>query len=89
VPRARVILTEGFISDASGISGDDSLARVESLLRALADYPDLGSPLARPSLSNRFGDDVRKMVIGRYLLVYRHVGDEVRVLGLRYGPSVR
>ena len=69
------------------IYSDALLSRIYSAVSSLVTFPDSGSPLARKSLVERYGEGIRQLVVSRFVIAHRHVGDTPDVLALVYGPS--
>lgn len=89
VTRASVLHTSAFEDQLAELESDDLFERIVSLEEVLRDLPDMGSPLVRDSLIRRYGANIRKLGVGRCLLVYRHVDDEVRMLGIIAARAIR
>lgn len=64
-------------------------AHIRSAIANLQTFPDMGTSDARDSLKERFGEDIRVLVVEGYLVVYRHADDHVDVLALVSVRSVR
>jgi plasmid stabilization system protein ParE len=87
--RARVATTELFHEDLARVSSKRVLKLVAQALINLAAFPDMGRVARSPSLTSRFGEGVRTLVCGKYLLVYRHAEDAVQALALYPARIVR
>ncbi len=88
MPRARLRIAEEFSIGLSEIYSARLLSRIEKVVRSLAEFPEMGSPLVRPSLTSQYGENLRKIAIETFLIVYRYDEQTVDVLALVYGPSV-
>lgn len=88
MPRAKLRIAEEFSIGLSEIYSARLLSRIEKVVRSLVEFPEMGSPLARPSLTSQYGDNLRKIAIETFLIVYRCDGQTVDVLAFVYGPSV-
>jgi hypothetical protein len=87
--HAILRVTESFIEDTGRIYSPRVNERIRQCLNMIEHNPDIGSPLARPYLTERYGADIRTVAISTFVLVYRHNGDFVDVLALVYGPTIR
>lgn len=81
-------IADEFTDALAEIYSDALLSRIYSAVSSLATFPDSGSPLARKSLVERYGEGIRQLAVSRFVIVYRHVGNTVDVLALVYGPSI-
>lgn len=81
-------IADEFTDALTEICSDVLPLRIYSAASSLATFPDSGSPLARKSLDERYGEGIRQLPVSRFVIVYRHVGDTVDVLALVYGPSI-
>lgn len=70
------------------IYSDALLSRIYSAASLSATFPDGGSPFARKSLVERYGEGIRQLVVSHSAIAHRHVGDTLDVLALVYGPSI-
>jgi plasmid stabilization system protein ParE len=71
-------------------SGSAAVAQhARRLLDNLAAFPDMGRVAQSPSITSRFGEGVRTLVCGKYLLVYRHAEGVVQALALYPARAVR
>ena len=77
---ASVVLTERFVSDASGIWSDKALDRIRRCVLSLEAFPEMGSPDVPPSIRKEFGDGIRKVVVAPFDLVYEYEPKEDRVI---------
>lgn len=89
MPRHKVELSDRFMDDVrqSGSAAEAQHAR--RLLDNLAAFPDMGRVAQSPSITSRFGEGVRTLVCGKYLLVYRHAEGVVQALALYPARIVR
>ena len=86
MPRHKVELSDRFMDDVRQ-SGSAAVAQhARRLLDNLAAFPDMGRVAQSPSITSRFGEGVRTLVCGKYLLVYRHAEGVVQALAL-YPPA--
>ena len=89
MPRHKVELSDRFMDDVRQ-SGSAAVAQhARRLLDNLAAFPDIGRVAQSPSITSRFGEGVRTLVCGKYLLVYRHAEGVVQALALYPARIVR
>ncbi|MEE0028201.1 MAG: type II toxin-antitoxin system RelE/ParE family toxin [Atopobiaceae bacterium] len=89
MPRHKVELSDRFMDDVRQ-SGSAAVAQhARRLLDNLAAFPDMGRVAQSPSITSRFGEGVRTLVCGKYLLVYRHAEGVVQALALYPARIVR
>lgn len=89
MPRHKVELSDRFMDDVRQ-SGSAAVAQhARRLLDNLAAFPDMGRVAQNPSITSRFGEGVRTLVCGKYLLVYRHAEGVVQALALYPARIVR
>lgn len=89
MPRNKVELSDRFMDDVRQ-SGSAAVAQhARRLLDNLAAFPDMGRVAQSPSITSRFGEGVRTLVCGKYLLVYRHAEGVVQALALYPARIVR
>lgn len=87
--KVVVATTELFYENLAGITSSRVLKQVAGFLVSLATFPDMGKLAQSVTLTSRFGEDIRTLVCGSYLLVYRHTGKTVCVLALYPARLVR
>ena len=88
MPSAQLRIAEEFSVSLAEIYSDNALSRIESAVRNLAQFPEMGSPRVRRCLVELYGDGLRQIPVSTLLLVYRYDGRTVDVLALVYGPAV-
>lgn len=89
MPRHKVELSDRFMDDVRQ-SGSAAVAQhARRLLDNLAAFPDMWRVAQSPSITSRFGEGVRTLVCGKYLLVYRHAEGVVQALALYPARIVR
>lgn len=71
------------------IRSERELGRIQRLETLLAEYPDLGSPLVRPSFVERFGEGIRTYPVGSHTVFYRHEGGVVRMCAVVSSRTIR
>ena len=86
----KVVYTEGFVSDAASVELDAKLQEVRETTELLATLPTLGSRDFPLSICEAFGDDVRKLNVHPFLVIYRYSesDDIVHILGAGLGASL-
>ena len=88
MPSAGLRIAEEFSAALAEIYSTRVLSRIESVVRSLAQFPEMGSPRVRRCLIEQYGDNLRQIPVSTLLVVYRHDGKTVDVLALVYGPAV-
>ena len=75
---------EQFIEDASSIQLASKRGEVRRRIEQLAGFPEIGSANLPVSIVERFGGNVRKLVVNPFIVVYEidQENDAVNVLGL-------
>lgn len=81
---AKVVYTETFVAEAAKIKLEGKRAEVRDAISLLGTLPELGSRALPKSISLRYGDSVRKLVVSPFDVVYDYDADTdtVYVLGL-------
>jgi plasmid stabilization system protein ParE len=87
-PQFTLRISDEFISDISPISSERVLAELRRVLELLQSFPEMGSSNVRESLKMRFGEGIRKIVVSRFVVIYRIGGNAVDILACVYGPRV-
>lgn len=88
MPSAQLRIAEEFSVSLAEIYSDNALSRIESAVRNLAQFPEMGSPRVRRCLVELYGDGLRQIPVSTLLIIYRYDGRTVDVLALVYGPAV-
>lgn len=88
MPSAQLRIAEEFSVSLAEIYSDNAFSRIESAVRNLAQFPEMGSPRVRRCLVELYGDGLRQIPVSTLLIVYRYDGRTVDVLALVYGPAV-
>ncbi len=89
---AKLRFAQGFVDDvADKVEHPSKVAQIQAACSLLADFPEMGSPIARDPLRKRYGDSVRTLPASPFVIVYEYHADldEVRILGLMHGRQVR
>lgn len=81
-------ISDEFVYALSGIYSERLLDHIRSILELLADNPHLGSRNVRQCLVDRYGENLRKIPVSTFVIVYRISDEHVDVLALVYGPSI-
>lgn len=81
-------ITEEFIEGLAQVWSPRVLDHIKGLIEMLPRNPEIGSTRVRASLSRRYGDNLRKLPVSTFVIVYRFDGKTVDVLALVYGPSI-
>lgn len=88
MPSAELRIAEEFSAALAEIYSTRVLSRIESAVRSLAQFPEMGSPRIRRCLVEQYGDNLRQVPVSTFLVVYRYDEKTVDVLALVYGPAV-
>lgn len=88
MPSAGLRIAEEFSAALAEIYSTRVLSRIESVVRSLAQFPEMGLPRVRRCLIEQYGDNLRQIPVSTILVVYRYDGKTVDVLALVYGPAV-
>lgn len=88
---AKLVITENFITLAAQIEYSNKRSEVEKRIRQLADMPGLGSSNLPSSVTDKYGSDVRKLVVFPFDIIYKHnaAEDVVYVLDLIHQRAAR
>lgn len=81
-------IADEFTDALAEMSSDALPSRIYSAASSIATFPDSGSPFARTSLVERYGEGIRQLAFSRFAIAHRHVGDTVDVFALVYRPSI-
>lgn len=85
----EVLHTANYDACLREYASDELLNKLDQREQMLATFPDMGSPLVRPSVTAHYGEDARKLVIGGYVIFYRHTGDKVYMLAIVPARTIR
>lgn len=88
MPRVELRIAEEFSAALAEIYSTRVLSRIESVVRSLAQFPEMGSLRVRRCLVEQYGGNLRQVPVSTFLVVYRYDGKTVDVLALVYGPAV-
>ncbi|MGN0286678.1 MAG: type II toxin-antitoxin system RelE/ParE family toxin [Atopobiaceae bacterium] len=89
MPKAKVLHTQTFEDQLIQIGSLCLVDRVSQIEELLATMPRMGSSLLRPSLTDRFGPGIRKIVVGPYDIIYRYTEGRVIMLAVISARIVR
>lgn len=81
-------LTDEFVEGLAHVWSPRVLDHIRGLIALLPTNPKIGSPRVRRSLRARYGENLRKLTVSTFVIVYRFDGETIDVLALVYGPSV-
>lgn len=84
----EVRIADEFVDGLATIYSPRVLGQIENLIDLLRTSPELGSAQVRVCLKKRYGDNLRKIPVSTFVIVYRFDGITVDVLALVYGPTV-
>ncbi len=88
---AAIKATEELAEELAGITSLKVEQDLRRTVEALRQFPELGSAKAPRSIQQLYGNDIRKINVGPFLLVYRYSKkeDTVFLYGLIYTRTVR
>lgn len=66
----KMIYSDRFIDDASLIWSDRVMSELFTILKNIEAFPEIGSSNVPGSVKDEFGQNVRKVVVGPFDLVY-------------------
>ena len=81
-PLATVIFTERFKNDLLQVHSKKVRDRIMNDMDLLQHVPELGSKEMPASITERFGSNIRKLVIGPFLVLYKTLPETNAVLVL-------
>lgn len=84
----KIRLTDEFIEGLSRIWSERVLDHIHCLMDLLSTTPEMGLPDVRKSLIHRYGENLRKLNVSTFVILYRFDGTVVDVLAVEYGPNV-
>ena len=81
---ADVVYTDAFIEDMLSVQLEDKRNEIFQRVDLLSSFPELGSANIPNSIAKRHGDNMRKLVVDPFDVVYEYSPSEdaVYVLGL-------
>ena len=88
MPDVTLRLADEFVESLAEIHSVRLLERIKSLVTSLAAFPELGSTVVRKSLVAQYGDKLRHVAVGQFVIVYRYADNVVDILALVYGPRI-
>ncbi len=80
--ETKVFISKLFFDALDEVRSQRTLDEVARKLQLLASFPDMGRISTSLSITSHFGDNVRTLTCGNYVLVYSHEADVVNVLAL-------
>lgn len=81
-------LSDEFVEGLVRIWFQRVLDHIHDLVSMLPSMPQMGSVDVRESLRRRYGDNLRKLNVSTFVIVYRFDGAVIDVLAIEYGPAV-
>ena len=81
-------LTDEFIDGLARVWSPRIRDHIRGLIALLPTNPQLGSPRVRRSLKERYGDNLRKLTVSTFVIIYRFDGEFIDILALVYGPNI-
>ena len=88
---ASIVAARRFAEDLAGVWSERIVQDVTRAVQAIATFPRIGSSEIAASISEEFGEDVMKVVVGPFDLIYEYdeATDTVYLYGLIHGRSAR
>lgn len=80
--------TGSFAEAYKEIASSAVKARIQRTIKAVEAFSDIGSAHPKKSLARRYGEGIRTMASGQYVIVYRHDGAQLVLLALVPGKLV-
>lgn len=77
---AELVFTSGFIEDTDLVERDDKLAEILDIVALLETSPDMGSNSLPASIAERYGANVKKLVVTPFDVIYEHLPEQDEVL---------
>lgn len=88
MPSVELRIADEYVEALAEIYPERVLASIEMALNSLKLFPESGSPRVRQSLAARCGEGLRRLVVSRFVIVYRYRQHSVDVRALVYGPTI-
>ena len=66
MPSAELRIAEEFSAALAEIYSTRVLSRIESVVRSLAQFPEMGSPRVRRCLVEQYGDNLRQVPVSTF-----------------------
>ena len=82
-------IAEEFWQSLAAIWSERLLAHIREVLETLQRFPLVGSANVRQSLVDLYGQNLRKLPVSTFVIIYRFENGVIDVLALVYGPNVR
>ena len=81
---ADLVFTEGFINDMTKVELSTKRVEIMRTIDLLSSFPDMGSRNLPASIRERFGANIRKLVVRPFLVIYEYnqETDAVYIYGL-------
>jgi hypothetical protein len=89
VPDVSVAFSDPFLDELREVGSDALANEVWQLAETLRHFPQLGTTAVRDSIASRYGQDIRKLPVGSFLVIYCFDGGSVTFLALISGSRVR
>ena len=87
---ASIVATQHFVEDLAEVWSERIVQNVERAVHAIATFPRIGSSEIAPSISEEFGENVMKVSVKPFDLIYEYdeATDTVYLYGLIQSRSV-
>lgn len=89
MPDVPVTFSDPFLDELKGVGSDALANEVWQLAETLRHFPQLGSAMVGDPIASRYGQDIRKLPVGSFLVIYCFDGGIVTFLALVSGSRVR
>lgn len=80
---AQIAYAPDFVDDLARIELESKREDMFEGIELLATMPEIGSKILADSIVERFGSDVRKLIVERFIVIYRYYPEQelVYVIG--------
>lgn len=87
---AKLVFDEEFLQQWADVPSQRTTDHIDRILQLISVMPGVGSSLVADSVRVAYGQNVLKMLVGPYQIIYEfdRSKDTVYVYGLLYSPSV-
>lgn len=87
--KLRIRYHDEFLAMMDEVPSNSTVELIGKTIGRLQVFPDSGSGQVRPSVRDRYGDDIRTVAVDGYLLVYRHNAEVLELIALVWGALVK
>lgn len=86
--KTPITYTDTFADEYQAITSNVARKRIRQAVDSIATFPDMGAAMPRRSLAQRYGEDIRTLPAGTYVIVYRHQDAHLVLLALVPGKLI-